>query len=61
MMGSSIHLHVTANGKDVVIVLATVDLPEEHRLGFRYGDPVNFTFGPNVIHMFDKDGKNLIY
>ena len=25
MMGSSIHLHVNANGKDVVLVLATVD------------------------------------
>ena len=61
MMGSSIHLHVNAEGKDVVIVLATVDLPAEHRNGFRYGDTVNFTFGANVVHLFGKDGKNLIY
>lgn len=61
MMGSSIHLHVNAEGKDVVIVLATVDLPAEHRNGFHYGDTVNFTFGANVVHLFGKDGKNLIY
>ena len=57
MMGSSIHLHVNANGKDVVLVLATVDLPEQHRMGFRYGDPVNFAFGGNVMHLFDAEGK----
>ena len=61
MMGSSIHLHVNAEGKDVVIVLATVDLPAEHRNGFRYGDTVNFTFGANVVHLFGKDGKSLLY
>ena len=61
MMGSSIHLHVNANGKDVVLVLATVDLPAEHRMGFHYGDPVNFTFGGNVMHLFGADGNNLLY
>ena len=61
MMGSSIHLHVNAGGKDVVLVLATVDLPEQHRMGFRYGDPVNFAFGGNVMHLFDAEGKNLLY
>ena len=61
MMGSSIHLHVNANDKDVVLVLATMDLPAEHRTGFRYGDPVNFTFGSNVMHLFGADGKNLLF
>ena len=61
MMGSSIHLHVNANGKDVVLVLATVDLPAEHRMGFHYGDAVNFAFGGNVMHLFGADGKNLLY
>ena len=61
MMGSSIHLHVNANGKDVVLVLATVDLPAEHRMGFHYDDPVNFTFGGNVMHLFGADGNNLLY
>ena len=44
MMGSSIHLHVNANGKDVVLVIATVDLPEDHKFGYRYGEEVSFTF-----------------
>ena len=61
MMGSSIHLHVNADGKDVVLVLATVDLPQEHRLGFRFGDTVNFAFGGNVMHLFDAEGKNMLY
>ena len=60
MMGSSIHLHVTAGGKDVVMVIATVDLPSGHESGFRYGDEVNFTFGGNVLHIFDTEtGKAL--
>ena len=60
MMGSSIHLHVNANGKDVVLVIATVDLPEDHKFGYRYGEEVNFTFSENVIHVVDKEsGKAL--
>ena len=60
MMGSSIHLHVNANGKDVVLVIATVDLPEDHKFGYRYGEEVSFTFGENVVHVFDKEsGKAL--
>ena len=60
MMGSSIHLHVNASGKDVVVVLSTNDLPAERRTGFRYSDPVDFTFGANVIHLFAKDGASLL-
>ena len=60
MMGSSIHLHVNMNGKDVVLVIATVDLPEDHKFGYRYGEEVNFTFSENVVHIFDKEsGKAL--
>ena len=60
MMGSSIHLHVNAAGKDVVLVIATVDLPEDHKFGYRYGEEVYFTFNENVVHVFDKEsGKAL--
>ncbi|MEA5058615.1 MAG: sn-glycerol-3-phosphate ABC transporter ATP-binding protein UgpC [Clostridia bacterium] len=55
MMGSSIHLHVRAMEQDIVIVLATIDLPAEHRGGFHLGDTVNFTFGGNVVHLFSKE------
>ena len=61
MMGSSTHLHVNADGKDVVLVLQNVDLPEEHRNGFNYEDRVFFTFNPDLMHLFDANtNKNLI-
>ena len=53
MMGSEVHLHVNADGKDVVLVVPTTDLPEEHRSGIRYGTEVHFTFRNDLIHLFD--------
>lgn len=61
MMGSSIHLHVNACGKDVVAIIPTMNLSGVYQESMVYGSKVNFTFGSNVIHMFDKDsGLNLI-
>lgn len=61
MMGSSIHLHVRALEQDVVIILATVDLPAAHQDGFRLGDEVHFTFGGNVVQLFNKEtGESLL-
>ena len=62
MMGSEVYLHVNAVGKDVVLRVPTVDLPEEHRAGIPYGTEINFTFRPELIHLFDpKTERNLIY
>ena len=61
MMGSSIHLHGNANGKDVVTVMQTVDLPVRYRSGFTYGETVSLTFDTSLIHVFDKETeKNVI-
>ena len=61
MMGSSMHLHVNAGGKDVIIVLQTIDLPAEKRAGFAYGEQVSFTFDCDLMHLFAADTqKNLI-
>ena len=61
MMGSSMHLHVNANDKDVVLVLQTVDLPVERRAGFAYGESVSFSFDPMLAHIFSAETqKNLI-
>ena len=61
MMGSSVHLHVNADGKDVVVIIPTLDLQGMPQQDFSYGAKVNFTFGGNVIHMFDPEtGMNLI-
>jgi len=55
MMGSSIHLHMNAQGKDIVVVLATIDI---NGRTFNYGDQVHFSFGGNVVHLFDKETEN---
>ena len=58
MMGSSIHLHVSAQGQDVVVILSTIELGGRV---FSFGDRVNFTFGGNVVHLFSKETNcNLI-
>jgi len=58
MMGSSVHLHVNAAGKDVVVVLSTIELGGRE---FAFGDKVNFTFGGNMVHLFSKeDDMNLL-
>ena len=56
MMGSSIHLHVTAEGRDVIIIVPTEGAVSH----FAMGSVVNFTFSGNVAHVFSKEtNKNL--
>ena len=62
MMGSSLHLHVSAEDKDVVLVLQTVDLPASKRAGYEYGEPLSFTFPSELMHIFSAETeKNLLY
>ena len=54
MMGSELHLHVTTNGEDKIILrLPTIDLSDEQRAGLTYGNKLYFTFASKVVHMFD--------
>ena len=56
MMGSSVHLHVAAEGKDVIVIVPTNGAAAH----FPMGSEVNMIFGGNVAHVFDKEtGKNL--
>ena len=56
MMGSSVHLHLSAQGKDVIVIVPTIDLKDN----FRQGDIVRFSFNGNVAHVFSKENdKNL--
>ncbi|MBQ6216894.1 MAG: sn-glycerol-3-phosphate ABC transporter ATP-binding protein UgpC [Erysipelotrichaceae bacterium] len=58
MMGSSVHLHVNANGKDVIIIVPTIDMESN----YNYGDTIHFTFEGKVAHVFSKEtSKNLEY
>ncbi len=57
MMGSSVHLHINAEGKDCIIIVPTLDLDTGD---LNRGAKVEFTFAPNAIHMFDPETeKNL--
>ena len=56
MMGSSVHLHLNADGKDVIVIVPTIDMKGSYNLG----DTVHFTFDGKVAHVFSKEtDKNL--
>ena len=55
MMGSEIHLHVSAGGRDVVLRVPTAELSGQHKNGFSYGTEVAFAFRSDLIHIFDKE------
>ena len=54
MMGSSVHLHVNADGHDVIIIVPTVDMEGNYNLG----DAVHFSFEGKVAHVFSKETEN---
>ena len=57
MMGSSVHLHITAEGRDCIVIVPTLNM-ETDDLGA--GAKVRFTFAPNAVHVFDPETeKNL--
>ena len=56
MMGSSVHLHISALGRDVIIIVPTTEMQR----GFAIGDKVSFSFKGSVAHVFSKEtDKNL--
>jgi len=55
MMGSTVHLHVSCGGKDVIIVVQAMDISGAHVGGFSPGQEISFTFGGNVAHVFNKE------
>ena len=56
MMGSSVHLHVNAEGRDVIIIVPTTDMKGNYEMG----DTVRFSFQGNVAHVFSKENdRNL--
>ena len=60
MMGSSIHLHVTALGQDVVLVVSTMNMTGAEVSALTMGANVKFSFPGHVCHVFSKEtGINL--
>ena len=60
MMGSAVHLHTTAAGKDVVVIVQLMDIAGSEESVMKIGTPVKLKFDGSVCHVFDKEsGKNL--
>ena len=58
LMGSELHLHMTAGGKDVVAVVQTANLDAN---AYARHTAVRFSFEPRLIHLFAPETeKNLI-
>jgi len=49
MMGAAVHLHISAMGKDGVIIVPTLDLKGSR---FEMGSEIKFTFSGDVAHIF---------
>ena len=66
MMGSELHLHVAVpqdndTTKDVVMRIATSDLPDHYHGGIPYGTQLHFSFPGALVHLFNKETEeNLI-
>ena len=60
MMGSSVHLHVSALDRDVVLGVSTMNMTGAEVAALANGNPVTFNFAGHVCHVFNKDtGINL--
>ena len=60
LMGSTIHLHVTSMGRDVVLVVSTMNMTGAEISALTMGADVKFSFPGNVCHVFNKEtGINL--
>ena len=58
MMGSAVHLHVSACGRDTIMIVPTTEI--ESSAAFTIGSPITFTFSGSTAHLFDRETqKNL--
>ena len=60
LMGSSVHLHVSAMNRDVVVVVSTMNMTGAEVAALANGAALNFSFPGHVCHVFDPEtGINL--
>ena len=60
LMGSSVHLHVDSMGRDVVMVVSTMNMTGAEVAALTNGANVEFNFPGHVCHVFNKEtGINL--
>ncbi len=60
LMGSSVHLHVNIDGKDVIIIVSTLNMTGAEVAALKAGADVKIGFPGNAAHLFNKEtGINL--
>jgi multiple sugar transport system ATP-binding protein len=60
LMGSTVHLHVESMGRDVVMVVSTMNMTAAEVAGLSHGSAVHYSFPGHVCHVFNKEtGINL--
>ena len=60
LMGSTVHLHVNSLGRDVVMVVSTMNMSAAEVSGLNHGSSVHYSFPGHVCHVFNKEtGINL--
>ena len=60
LMGSSVHLHVTLQGKDVIVIVSTMNMTGAEVEALKAGNTITVGFAGNVCHVFSKEtGINL--
>ena len=57
MMGSSVHLHVNSLGRDVVMVVSTMNMTGAEVAALANGSPIEYNFAGHVCHVFSKETK----
>ena len=59
-MGSSVHLHVTSMGRDVVMVVSTMNMTAAEVSALSHGNAIAYNFPGHCCHVFSKEtGINL--
>jgi len=60
LMGSTVHLHVASMGRDVVMVVSTMNMSAAEVNALSHGNSVSFNFPGHCCHVFNKEtGINL--
>ena len=60
LMGSSVHLHVDINGKDVIVIVSTMEMTGAEVAALAANSEIKIGFHSNVCHVFNKEtGINL--
>ena len=61
MMGSEVHIHLTADEKEFIIRVPVTELSDEYKGSMQYGETLRFQINKELLHLFDVEtGENLV-